>query len=77
MVYYMVKDEMDGKHRKLANHKIEGEWISGELLTPAEIRKFYNWEQVVTKIITKKTNTYWCFGARFMDKDAEFTEEIL
>ena len=68
MTYYMAKNEMDGEHRKYMNGKIAGEWIGGELLTFAEVKKFYNWEQIVTKIITKKTNTYWCFGARFLDE---------
>ena len=70
MTYYKVKPQSDNRNRyvidkKTGRLKYAGIWIANELYTPAEIKRFTNYEKHVEPVTIKKTCVYWCFGARF------------
>lgn len=65
MKYFKINEKDGGKHRVTVRGKVDGEWVANELLTFAEARNYKNIESVSTIVEVKKTNTYWCFGARF------------
>jgi hypothetical protein len=70
MVYYRVKPEADQKHKNPKIH--DGNvYISGEIYTAGEVERQKLNPAHLEKINVKKTETYWCFGARFTHPHAK------
>lgn len=72
MVYFRVKPEADQTRIYNANKtKYLGFLVANELITPAEAQKHYGGNipcRCLETVKIKKTNTFWCFGARFERK---------
>lgn len=69
MLYYRVKQEDDQRKRVNEKGKILGFYIAGELVTKSEAQqKGYETDRMEL-IETSRSNTYWCFGARFAADD--------
>lgn len=70
MIYYKVKKQFDGKQcfkPNTGDRLIPNGWnlIANELITPYEMKARNVNERYTEKVTIKKTNTYFCFGARF------------
>lgn len=70
MTYFKVKPTSDNKKRyttdkRTGRRKYDGIWIANELYTPGEIKHFVGFEEHTEQVQVKKTDCYWCFGARF------------
>lgn len=79
MLYYRVPANMDNKPLYKRNTSpgprcLNG-WflIGGELLTPAECRNRNAPVERLEPVNVKRTETYFCFGARFACSDAVIT----
>lgn len=75
MTYYRVKPEYDNKPQYKRKYKSPtlhyiGIWIANELYTPGELdamkkKNVIIPEKYLERVEIKKTDTYWCLGARF------------
>lgn len=75
MTYYQVKPEFDGKqlYKKhgdrgyRSGYRIPNGYnlVAHELLTKKEVEKMNVPENCVDPVTVKKTEVYFCFGARF------------
>lgn len=81
MTYYQVKPEYDGKtlYKKCGDRGYRNGYripngynlIANELLTGKEVEKLNVPQMCVDPVNIKKTETYFCFGARFqVEKEA-------
>lgn len=74
MKYYRVPEKLDQKtlYNIKNGHRIPNGYflIANELLTEAKCRKINAPIEQLEPVEIKKTKTYWCFGARFEDKEA-------
>lgn len=73
MLYYRVKPEYDNKQRYTWNNHRQGVpngiLIGNELYTPGEYKKIANCPAWFTPVQIPKNKTYWCFGARFANRE--------
>ena len=60
MVYYRVKKEHDNRARKDGSILVQN-----ELYTEREVKKFCIPMTYLDKVVEKKSEIYWLFGARF------------
>ena len=71
MTYYRVKKGYGGSRRWCFTPKggtsINGEYIEDELYTATEVKKMrlLGYAEILEKVETPKSKTYFCFGARF------------
>ncbi len=74
MKYYRVPEKLDQKQLYTIKngHRFPNGYflIANELLTEAKCRKINAPIEKLEPVEIKKTKTYWCFGARFEDKEA-------
>jgi len=77
MEFYKVPKHLDQmklyKKDSPKHHKIPNGYflVENELLTEAECKKINAPIHRLEKVNIKKNRTYWFFGARFEDEDAE------
>lgn len=81
MKYYQVKPEFDGKplYKKRGDrgystvYRVPNGYnlIANELLTEKEVEKLNVPQMCVDSVNVKKTEVYFCFGARFQTQAAE------
>lgn len=74
MKYYRVKPEDDQRKRyksKRGRKEIAGIYIANELVTAKEAKR-ENYDPARMQLIeTSQRNTYFCFGARFVDDESK------
>lgn len=61
-LYYPKKANSRGYSKKIPNGYY---LIARELLTASECKRINAPAELLTPVEIKKTQTYWCFGARF------------
>lgn len=70
MLFYKVNKGNSNKQFGTKNRQLY--YVDNELFTEKECKKYNVDKSLCTPIHVNKNQTHWCFGARFMNHNAQF-----